>query len=214
VGIELNPGPPKKGGSKRNKSGLVRSLTVAYRPPMFKPNILLTHKYRFTSTALFSGPITGKQILGSLGTVCTFANTNVRTICSAFRIIKIEAWATPATLGTPISVSINWAGGQYDPPIQISDTSSSNEPAHFKVTPPPHTSLSFWQTPIVTDLTMFNLNIAAGTILDLTVESLIADESNGLSVTVATGTLGAPYYLYLDGGATHLLLPTGLVSTF
>jgi hypothetical protein len=181
---------------------------------MFKPNILVTHKYRFTSTALFSGAITAKQILGALGTVCTFGNTNVRTIANAFRIIKIEAWCTPSVLGTPISVSINWSGGQYDPPFQLSDTSSSNEPAHFKVTPLPHSTLSFWQTPIVTDLTMFSLNCASGTILDLTVEYLLADESNGLSVTVATGTLGAPYYLYLDGGGTHTWLPTGLVATF
>jgi len=200
--------------SRTSRRSLSRVSAGGYRPPPFRPNIIVRHKFRFTCLATGTNTVSGRDILGAIGVTGTVTNTTVKTDANAFRLLLVEVWSTPATFGVPVSCSLNWIGGQSAPPIQISDTSNSNQPAHIRCVPPRNSTPSFWQEPVTTDQNLFILNNAVGAIVDMTVEYVLGDETATLAVGVATAVVGTRYYLHLDGPGTHNYLPTGMISTF
>jgi len=210
VGIELNPGP-RRGG--RN----ARSGNSSNRPPQLSANIRLRHKFRFTASTAFNGPINSDEILLAAGTMAsTIALVN--SFIASFKIRSVEVWSPPAAQGSFATCSLDWQGGLNSPNVEVSDTTVSvTSPAHFRTAPPARSLAGFWQQH-ATLTNMFTLNVPAGSIIDLDLDLIILDEdANESQATrvVATAVIGTVYYLSLDSaGGGHTINPVSLTTTF
>ncbi len=173
------------------------------------------HRMRFTVNTFNNGgyTITPKSILGSLGTVCYVANSNVRSIFTSFKVREVEIWAPgipsyTMNLITPSTVAIEWeASSQLSSTMTMSDTSNSvSVPAHVRARPPAGSAAAFWNTS--TASTLFNLYAPQGSIVDVDLELIQdVDNTNSSVTTITTGTIGNTYYLALDGPATNRIVP-------
>jgi hypothetical protein len=96
---------------------------------------------------------------------------------------------------------------------EISDTTMSvSTPAHISAKPPIGSYAYTWLSPSGSQFA-FELTAPTGSIIDVHATYMLQDDqAAGTSYTVAAGTLGALYYLPLDG-ATDLYLPVGLGTT-
>jgi hypothetical protein len=82
-------------------------------------------------------------------------------------------------------------------------------------TPPLNCAASFWQRPLDGSINLFALTAPTGSIIDVVVESLLADTGVASSVFyTATDVIGVVYYLALDGPANHTYVPVSLTTTF
>jgi len=195
-----------------------RKMAVVHKqPPQLKTNVELHHTYRFRANSSFSGQITTSQIVGSLGAVCSVANTTVVALGASFKITRIEMWAPPASQGTDVTVSCEWVSFGNTVTREVSDTSMSTSiPAHISAKPPRNSLVSFWQLSNA-GTGFFNLVAPVGTVIDLSVSWIMQDQDLAtLSITIAAGTLGKVYYLPLDhptAGGTGVLQPVSLVFT-
>jgi len=219
VCIELNPGPKGKKGNKSSRRGPSRprrTVTSRNRPAQHSTNIRLSHTYRFSNLTNAVGQITSAKILGSCGTMCTLGNTTAANLFESFRIRKFSVWSPPPGQGSFTTCSIDWVGTSQAPAVEISDTSNSvATPAFISSAPPPSSNASFWQTPGIASVALFNYVIPSGSIIDLELDLiLLDDDAIQTSNTIATGTVGNVYYLPLDGTTTHLLTPVSLTTTF
>jgi len=196
-----------------SKTAKKQSLKGSIDPPQIRSNLVLDHRYRFRTTAAFSGAISPSKILGSLGTMGTVANATVSVLFKCFRLKKVEIWSPPPSQGATSTISLEWLGTANSPSLEVSDTSVSvSRPAHIVGTPPPQSLASFWQ--IASGTGMMNLVLPSGSILDLSFQ-LILDDSviATLTIAVATAVLGEIYYLALDHGTSDLVVPVSLNTT-
>jgi len=198
---------------KASKGSKLQQTAVIYRPPSFKPNIVVRHKYRFTNTTSGATNVTNRNILGAMGGMCTVTNTTLITFFNCFRLNYVEIWGPTPSVGATSSVSVNWIGSINAPALQIADsTNSTSVPAHVRAIPPPQSSASFWQEPVTQSVSFFNLNCAVGSIVEIGVEGILGDETATLGVTIGTGVLGTIYYLALDGN-TNTYKPLNMSTT-
>jgi hypothetical protein len=212
VGIELNPGPPSRRSKRRmgRRNNNLRTI----KPPQHKSNIVVNHTYRFTSSASGSHTITGLDIAGAIGGICTVSNSTLVCYAESFKIKKVEAWSTINLANNlPASVSVEWLGSGTSSNMEISDTSvSTANPAYITTKPPKESTSSFWQNPASNNNNLFIITQNNPTIVDIQLEYILADE-NVTSLTIATGTLGDTYYLALDGPTTNVFTPVSLTTT-
>jgi len=182
-------------------------------PPQIKTNIVLKHRYRFRTTAAFSGGISPAKIFGSLGTIGTVANTTVSILFKSFRLRKLEIWSPPPSQGATVTNSVEWLGTANSPSIEVSDTSVSvSRPAHIMTMPPRSSLAGFWQ--LNTGSTLFNLNAPIGSIIDLSCDMIVDDSGAAVdTIAAATVVLGKIYYLALDHGTSDLIVPVSLTTT-
>jgi hypothetical protein len=181
-------------------------------PPQLRTNVIVKHRYRFTSTSATPQNVTQVDILGIGGAVCSVANTTLRMIYDTVKLHSVEVWAPPASQGAASTCSLEWIGGTYFAHTEVSDSSNSvAEPAHIKAVPPAGSDASFWMNGTVSDI--MTLTCPVGSIIDVVCSHLLIDTGvAGTAYTVAAGSLGALYYLPLDG-ASDVYLPTSLTTT-
>jgi len=201
---------PRKGAPKQGASGAV--------VPMIETSVMTRHKYRFVSTAgVGAASITVGTIFGAIGTVGTVANSTVTTICSSFRIRKVDIYESAQSVAT-VSSELLWAS-----PVSVnsSDVAWSNatipydRPSRISAAPPKGTLASFWWNSSATSTTpLFSLTCAIGSIVDVEIEATLSNALTGVTISVSTAVLGALYFLYLDGNTSHKLAPVGLPATF
>ncbi len=186
-------------------------------PPMFRSNLVFSHKFRFEASAAFNGLITSTSILGACGGIGTVTNTTIALWTTSVKVRSVELWAAPAALGAGATVSINWFGANNSPNLEVSDTSLSTAfNAHVISKPPPSSTASFWQRAAVST-NMFTLVVPTGAVVDLEVDMVMADQDVALATAApATAVVGTVYYLALDfvSLATHVLVPVSLATTF
>lgn len=196
----------RKGMSNLNNKG-------SFDPPQIMTNVIVNHRYRFRATAAFSGAISQLQVLSSLGTMGTVANTTVAHLFKSFRLKNIEIWAPPPSQGATVTTSVEWLGVGNSPNLEVSDTHVSvSRPAYLKTAPPPQSLASFWQ--ISAGANLFNLVAPVGAIIDISYEMIMVDQTSAsTTVGAATVTLGQVYYLALDHGTSDLLVPVSLTTT-
>ncbi len=190
-----------------------RKPSFPAQPPMLSANVKVRHVYRFTSATGTATAITDRNICQIIGGMCTVANTTLKGLSNAAKLHRISIWAPPASQGASVTCSILWNSGSFAPDIEVSDsTNSTAVPARLSTRPPPGSSASFWMGETASN-TMFTITAPAGSIIDVDVTHLLADTQAALtSYGVAAGTLGAYYYLPLDGTGDQFL-PVSLGTT-
>jgi len=200
----------KRSRNPRNRRG--QSFRLMH-PSQLRTNVVVKHRFRFTSTSATARTITDTNLLGIGGAVCSVANTTLNMINSTTKLHSVEVWAPPASQGAASTCSVEWVGQNFAPNIEVSDTSNSvAEPAHVRAKPPPGSQASLWLPPVGNQIMIVIAPI--GSIIDLVCSHTMQDDGiAGTAATVATGSLGAMYFMYLDG-ATHTYVPTSLTSTF
>jgi len=168
------------------------------------PEILVTPRLRQTFRFYITGAIQKRSIIlqdifGSLGTVCTVANSAVRCIATSFRICSLAMYLPNGGSGEIMWVVDNTDQGPDEGfdctiPANISVT----EPI---VTSPPANSIANdWvnDAAVLADELLLITSSTAGAVLDMDVEYTLPNEFTLTSLTVAAATLGVFYYLSLD----------------
>jgi len=229
VGIEPNPGPIRKNKKSRNNKNKSQSLSQSssrsFHIPMIPANTIVKRKFRFanTSTGSSSYNYTASDILGVPGSICYVSNSSGRAVAQSFRIKEIEVWGAPQSNGGVESISLEWtaqsAASQNNSSLQIMDTSINlASPCYLRANPPKGSQASFWQNSSNAGNKLFNLNIGANAIVDLTLEYVqLDDNGDTFTITYNSGSavLGNIYYGYLDNGSgSHLMAPIYLTANY
>ncbi len=200
----------RKPSKKVNKKATIQG---SIDPPQIATNLICSHRYRFAASGAYSGAITCAQVLQSLGVMGTVVNTTASLLFKCFRLKKLELWAPPPSQGSTVTISVEWLGSSNSPNREDSDTHVSvSRPAHLVCKPPPESLAKFWQ--VFTGTTLFNIVAPVGTIIDMSVDMIMVDQTTASStVAAATVVLGKVYYLALDHGTSDLLVPVSLTTT-
>jgi len=205
--------PSRRARSEMSLGGIGRSPR---NPPMFRSNLIFSHKFRFSASAAFSAGISAPDVIACCGGIATTVAA-ITCWANSVRLKRIAVWAAPSTLGASATVSVNWIGNQNTPNTEVSDTSlSTAQNAHVSCVPPANSIASFWMNTASADL-LFTLVVPQGGIVDLDLEIVLADQNSPPDVVVvATAVIGRTYYLALDQATagTHVLVPVSLATTF
>lgn len=182
------------------------------QPPQLESNIMYNHVFRFRSTSGNVIPINDQDFRGIAGAVCSVANTTLNFVARAAKVHRVEIWTPPASQGAAATCSWVWYTPDYVASREVSDTSVSTAiPAHVSTRPPPGSACAFWLGGSGNQVA--EVTAPTGSIIDIHVTLVLYDSgAAGTAYTVAAGTLGAFYYLPLDGD-NDLLVPVGLTTT-
>jgi hypothetical protein len=167
--------------------------------PQLSSNIAVNHIYRFTSNNATSTQITGKDLLGALGTLCT-SSTNLYSMFESVKVNRVSIWAPPSSQGAFATCSVNWLGQSNSDTKEVSDTTVSVTTPAFVTTKPPRNSLSsFWQTPAVANNVLMSIIAPVGAVIDVNLSGLLNDDDvSGNAYTCTASSTGNTYYLPLD----------------
>jgi len=216
VGIELNPGPPRRTRNMRRRNRRGVTSTSQNKPPQLKSNIILNHKYRFTSDTGTATAISSDSLLGAAGTIGTTVLL-CTPIFSAVKVNRVRIWAPPAAQGGFSTCSCNFEAATVNTSnLEVSDTSNSvSSPATINAVPPKNSLASFWSNS--GGGTLFTLVAPSGSIIDVDLSLYLtdADASPPTAIPVGTAVIGTQYYLALDCfNNTHIYTPVSLNTTF
>ncbi len=196
---------------RRNRSHNTLRRVVDLPPLRARP--MVNQTYRFAADAALSNvDITEKDLLASMGAVCTVANSTLRSLFYSVRLHSVEIWCATTSSGVISSLTLEWGS---DAPVAntnmlVSDASISNTyPCHLFCRPPTGSFASMWMD-ATNDNIVFTLNSDSPVIIDVNMTGILLDgTSSSATVTVGTASLGVVYYPPLDG-PTDKLLPVGL----
>jgi hypothetical protein len=203
---------------KRNTKARGRRTLRQKTFPMYdtirpiKSNIVVKHRYRFSSSAAVNSTITADNVLGAIGTMGTVVNSTVTELAKSCRISQIEIWS-PSVSGAVTTCSVDFTSAVVQSAnLEFSDTSINVScPAHVRARPPRQCLASMWQ--ITSANVLFILTCPSGSIIDLDVEYILHDSTSVVNITgLATVVLGKIYYLALNG-STATLVPVSLQTT-
>lgn len=185
-------------------------------PPQIKSNIVLKHKYRFTSSANGTYVVPSVALLAAAGSFTKTTNSIVNSLFGSVKLDRIEMWSPPASQGSFATCSVEFIGQTQANTVEYSDTSvSTAQPAHLNCVPPPQSLASFWQTGAGGGVNLFTIVAPVGSIIDVSLSLILWDDDIGATSTaVATAALGNVYYLALDNATGHSLPPVSLTTTF
>jgi hypothetical protein len=174
---------------------------------------MVNQTYRFAAdSALSAEDITEKNLLAAMGSICTVANTTLRSVFYSVKLHSVEIWSTAGTVGGISSMTLEWGSDASVANTNklVSDASiSSAYPCHIYAKPPQGSFASFWMD-ATNDNIVFTINTDSACIVDLNMTGIMLDgSSSSATVSVGTASLGVMYYPPLDG-ATDKLLPVGL----
>ncbi len=206
----------KKLQSKRQRAGLV-SVVAAGHLPAYSPQPIEKRTVRYLSTtAQTAFSVNVQNLIASCGTVCYIANSAGVAEYGAVRLVKVRAWVSPATAGTPVSVIINFAtNSAINTMYEITDTSFNvSSPAYVMASPPSNSESGYWHEWSSTD-SLFTITSGANCILELDLEIVKSDNEINTSINYASGvaTLGRIYYTALSAAANSFV-PIGLTTNF
>jgi hypothetical protein len=187
--------------------------TLARLPPRIMTTPAHSHTFRFVSTSATAAVCTVNHMFGICGNICTVANTTVQSISSSIRIHSVTVY--PSAGGDS---SFSWSKGtdEYEPD-QVMDCSipggiTVTEPSRYQ--PPSGALAGFWHNNLGSPHALFSIASSVGSIVDIHISYRQTNFDAALTSAVATGTLGAAYYLALDGTTSHTYTPIGVPSTF
>jgi len=185
-------------------------------PRQLESNIVLKHRYRFTSTSGTATQLTPASLLLAAGGMGTSA-VQVSSFFGSLKVKSIEIFSPVSAQGSATTCSIEWAGSvsAFLADREISDTSVSTAmPAHVKSRPPRGSLASFWQTSSAN--TLCALTAPVGSIIDIALDLTLYDDNGNIpqAVTaVTTAVLGTVYYLTADSVVNHRYTPVSLTTT-
>jgi hypothetical protein len=203
---------PKKQG-RRPKRNSARDV----KPRQIRSNIIVSHRFRYTSTSGNPVTITQTNLLSACGVVGLVVNSTVNCIASTVRLREIEIWTPPAAQGSAATCSAQFSTSTGAESIEeVSDTTVSTAvPAHIKFRPSRTCIASFWDSPATGNTTpVLILTAPAGSIVDCLLDFILTDTFATPNVIgVVTDVVGTLYWLALDGPVSNQLIPTSLRTT-
>jgi hypothetical protein len=148
------------------------------------------------------------QLAGMLGVIATSATTSV-FLCDAFRLARTCIWATPATAGVPVTVSLKYVDDPASSitagaPRTLSDSSVSFDRPAYACLEPPKDNTSMWSQWEDSSLNSNVLSITApvGSIVDFHFNCFIDDVgTTSAGPTLAAATAGVLYHKSFTAGA-------------
>jgi len=197
--------------ARRNRGHNSLRRIVDLPPLTARP--MLNHTYRFAAdNALSAVDITEKDLLASMGAMCTVNNSTLRSLYYSVKLHSVEIWCATTSSGIISSVTLEWGS---DAPVANTnmlkaDASISNTyPCHLFCKPPTGSFASFWMD-ATNDNIVFTISTDSPCIVDVNMTGILLDGStSAATVTVGTASLGVIYYPPLDG-STDKLIPVGL----
>lgn len=203
----------RRGRSRRKNRGQIQRID---RIPQLSVCPRITHRFRYNaSAALTNVAITYTDLVYSIQVAAT--TTTTYAIFETVRVVKVEIWGPPAQDLVPVTVSCEYEGNTTIESLRevYTDTSiGSTDVAHVKCRPSFNTRAATWQG--LGGTTAFYLNGPTHSIVDVTLETTIINNSSGDTVpqalTVVGATVGSVYYGRLDGPTTGLLIPVSVLS--
>jgi len=206
----------RSGGQKRKRGKVTPRL-----PPQINVilNVPSRIRYQISSSIAPNNatPVTRAMVLGSLGAICTVANTSLACWASTFRVKRITMWpAVNGDAGVLESVTGTAEQALVKEKLNISSLPTGITVDRAVVWAPPRGSyLRMWQSAVNSSDVLFYLFGNAGTILDVECIFTLAGTVGGsILVGAATCSLGHQYYLSLDGSTLHNITPLALNTTF
>lgn len=185
-------------------------------PPAIDVDMTFRRRIYFkVTTDATNVTVTPATIAGSLGTVCYVANSTVAAVCSMIRVRSVTVWP-PSLTGSVPYPELYWLANATNQtkevdlikPLPVGWTAGGG----MRFVPPNNTLLPMWFKASVTN-GLFALTANAGSIILLDVEAQQSNVFAGPTATVATATLGAQYFLALDGPSSNKFVPLGLATT-
>jgi len=185
-------------------------------PPMLNANIEAFHKYRFLSSAAFTGIITDQLLLNAIGAVNTTTVLSF-ALAQSVKLEAVEMWAPVSAQGASVTLSLEWPTSGQNMAREVTDTSNSvSHVAHVKSKPPQNSLSGFWSTYSGTPTNLFILNVPTATVIDVSVSFVLNDGVNSTPTNGVTvgGSIGAVTYGYLDSltAAGAKLAPVALTA--
>lgn len=185
----------------RQRSQGAGVLVRTTHPPPIRPQASHRQKMRFMCDTSGTLTVSFTDLLDCL-LVATTA-TQVFQQYDFVRVRLVEVWCASTTLGSPITVGVQFNGGSSngltgDGRI-ISDTSMSQEPAHVRARPDRRSQAGSWNTNNATS-SAFTIVTPSQAIIDVECDYRNEVSAPTLAQNVAVGaTIGQFYYRGLDG---------------
>jgi len=204
--------PPKLKGKFARKVSMRAML-----PPELDPTPHCRKVFRFGVAATGTYSITIGSVLGACGGICSIASSKLQPWASSFRINRVVVYPS---VGTGVYTFFDWTpsgSSGYVPDTaticNIPDGVSVTGPMRF--IPPARSLAGDWINPasFTASTQLVGCTVHIGSVVDLEIEFTLSNVSEATNVTIASGTLGAVYYLALDGPSSNKLIPQGLPTT-
>jgi len=203
----------RRASKRQGKHG--RRSKTPHLPPEIDSVVTAAHVFRFVCLTSQTYTITVGNVFGICGNTCTVLNTTVSSWASTVRVKKVTIW--PALSSSASLPEIAWyipLGINKDKSLERSLPGGVTIDAAVSSVPPKHSLGGDWMDATLSASNLLSLNgITAGSIVDVSVVFTLRNNQQGLAFTVASGAVGSPYYLYLDGSTSHQLQPVGVPST-
>jgi len=194
--------------------GTLKQL-VPRLPPKWDATGRFSRKMRFVASTAGTNlaAVSCNDIFAALGGTCTTTNSVLTCWFSSFKISQVCVF-----LPGGATASIIWAsptpgiGPDTEPTTAIL---TNNTIPHCIVSKPPSNSMSDrWVNSVETGTTlMFTISVPQGAVIDIQLAFTLSNNFTPQTTTIATGTLGSPYYLALDGPTTNNMRPVDLPTT-
>jgi len=214
----------RKGGGQAGSGPLLRGSGL---PPVVELTpYVMSERKRFVVTAGQAYSISMLELVGTLGGICTVANSTIQHWCSSFRMRALELYIPAASAGSsPVNAGLEWAVAFTsflpDTAKMAHNPGGVTAPNSLRYLPPKASLAGDWVNvggSLASSTTLFVItNVPQGTVIDIIIDwtlgLVVSTSSSLLNSTVATGALGNVYYLGLDGPASNKILPSVGVPT-
>lgn len=215
----LGLGSPPIGGMLNRTTNRLAGEAKAARhslPPPLQTTPPRKMRLRFANTSATVASTTVGELLLACGGICTVANTTVVSMHASVRVKQIIVWPA-ASASAPDTPILFWGAGTTNQVMDgqkiesVPQGISVSAPVSF--VPPAKSLASDWVSAGAASSVLFGYACPVGSIIDVMVEATLANLVTPVSGTVVAGTLGAVYYLPLDGASTNTYRALGVPTT-
>lgn len=201
---------PKKHNQKTKTKQVVRGFL---RPPPFKANFQVKHRFRFVVTVQVASSITRKDLLNLI--FINAVTTTQSRIFSAVKLNRVEIWAVAGSGSNDFStanISMNWLSN-YGPNTEVSDSGNAFNTAHITTSPPRQSLASFWSLTGSNETeALFFLSAPVGAIVDVWVDATLFDGAGAAFTTNGSGSGSFLYFGYLDYSSSKQIQPVSVAA--
>jgi hypothetical protein len=197
-------------------SGKMSLVPVIHLTPQMRRN------FYFSNSTSGSVSISFLELIGTLGGICTVANTTIQNWASSLKVNHLRVWPSMSASGVE-SVVVDWVAGPSgfvpDRADTVINVMGSTIPHSLTFTPPRNSLAGDWlnTAAVSSSANIFNLTFPSGCVWELDVTITLGMVNSTTTTTfaasVATGTLGNIYYLALDGTSSNKIAPVGGTPT-
>jgi len=207
----------KRGASRRVIQSKSPNGRGSKNPPQLLTSVALKHRLRYVVNNA-GGIITKITNTALLDSLCMATNAVAAArLCDGYKIMNIEIWSANGSGNLSNTISLEWVDSPIvgGPGFVVTDTVLGlADIAHVCTSPPAGSLSSFWLPNSGAEVTLCNLQLPQGSIVDITMGLVLADTDAPVFVTAAVvgATAGKFYCRYLDSTSTNVLVPVGFDS--